>query len=249
MPRPRELELAELTDDMNTLGRALADTEARRVRLLGEVAHELRTPLTVADGYVEGMIDGVVEPSTQRLGQVAEELRRMRRLADDLSLLSRAEEGRLGLHLAPLDLAVVAGAAAERLRPQAEDAGLDLEVDRPTDPLPLTGDADRLAQVVTNLVGNAVRATPPGGRISVACGRDGGDLLTVSDTGEGLTQGDLALVFERFYRVPGARAGAGTGIGLPIARGIVAAHGGTLTATSAGRGLGATFTVRLPLHS
>lgn len=247
LTRPRELELAELTDDMNTLGRALADTEHRRVRLLGEVAHEMRTPLTVVDGYVEGMIDGVIEPSTDRLGQVADELRRMRRLVDDLSLLSRAEEGRLELHPTPLDLGEVVAAAAERLRAQVEDAGLALAVDC-SGGLGLTGDADRLAQVVTNLVGNAVRATPEGGRVSVSCRREAGDaVVSVTDTGEGLSSGDLELVFERFYRVPGARAGSGTGIGLPIAQGIVAAHGGTLTADSAGAGTGATFTVRLPL--
>ncbi|MEZ5191491.1 MAG: hypothetical protein R2734_02455 [Nocardioides sp.] len=141
--------------------------------------------MTVADGYVEGMIDGVVEPSTQRLGQVAEELRRMRRLADDLSLLSRAEEGRLGLHLAPLDLAVVAGAAAERLRPQAEDAGLDLEVDRPTDPLPLT-EGRRPPRAGRDQPGGQRRAPPR----PVAASRSPADgaarrPLTVSDTGEG----------------------------------------------------------------
>ena len=95
--RPQEHELALLADDVNTLGRTLAETESRRVRLLGEVAHEMRTPLTVIDGSVEGMIDGVLPAGPERLGLVSDEVRRLRRLSDDLSALSRAEEGRLGL--------------------------------------------------------------------------------------------------------------------------------------------------------
>ena len=246
--RPHETELAALADDVNTLGQALAETEARRTRLLGEVAHEMRTPLTVVDGHVEGMIDGVIPVTPEELGLVSEEVRRLRRLSDDLSALSRAEEGRVVLHTAPVDLALVVRAAAERLRPQAEDAGLRLSVRAPG-PVAVVADADRVAQVVTNLVGNAVRATGSGG-IDVAVGTEGQwALVTVSDTGEGLAGPDLARVFERFYRVPGRRGereGGGSGIGLTIARGIARAHGGDLTAASPGPGGGAVFTVRLP---
>ncbi len=248
---PREHELALLADDVNTLGRALAQTEQRRVRLLGELAHEMRTPLTVIDGSVEGMIDGVLPASPERLGVVSEEVRRLRRLSDDLSTLSRTEEGRLGMVLGPADLREVVSRAVERLRPQVEDAGLGVHVALPPDAVPVRVDADRMAQVVTNLVGNAVRATRPGGRIEVAVvGGEGAASVAVSDTGEGLTAEDLERVFERFYRVPDRRRASGdggSGIGLTISRGIVRAHGGSLEARSAGRGSGATFTVRLPL--
>ncbi len=249
---PRETELADLAADVNTLGRALAETEARRVRLLGEVAHEMRTPLTVIDGYVEGMIDGVLPTTSAALTQVSEEVRRLRRLSEDLSVLSKAEEGRLAITPVALDARDTVTAAVERLRPQAEDAGLDLGMQPGPEPLPVNADPDRIAQVVTNLVGNAFRATAPGGAITIACSRTPSHaVISVADTGLGLDPADLERVFERFYRVPG-RPGAGhdsgSGIGLTIARGIVQAHHGELTAASPGPGKGATFTVRLPLR-
>lgn len=243
---PRERELAAVAEDVNALAARLGETEARRVRLIGEVAHEMRTPLTVLDGYVEGLVDGVFAPGPQILDEMAGEVRRLRRLAEDLSALSRAEEGRLDLRPVDTDLARVAAAAAERLRPQAEDAGVELTVEA-AGPVPLRGDPDRLAQVVTNLVGNALAATPAGGRIMVrAALRDGQAQVAVADTGIGLAGADLDRVFERFYRV-GPRAGSG--IGLTISRKIAEAHGGTLSADSAGPGRGATFTLRIPVRA
>lgn len=251
VPQPQETELAELAEDVNTLGRALADAEARRVRLLGEVGHEMRTPLTVIDGYVEAMIDGVMPTSPEQLGRVGEEVRRLRRLSEDLSTLSRAEEGRLALILKPVELGPLVTAAAERLRPQAEDAGLRLEVVSEPGSMEVLADADRLAQVVTNLLGNAIRATDSGGEVRVSCRRaEDFAVVDVADSGEGLDAAELEHIFERFYRVPGRRVGehdSGSGIGLTIARGIVREHGGDLTGSSPGRDRGATFTVRLPL--
>lgn len=251
VPVPVETELAMLAGDVQTLGTTLAETEKRRVRLLGEVAHEMRTPLTVVDGYVEGMIDGLIPANADTLGQVSEEVRRLRRLSDDLSALSRAEEGRLTLSVRRVDLADVARGPADRLRPQAEDAGLTLAFEGSADAAGVDADPDRIAQVVTNLVGNAIRATAPGGTVSVAVRRgEGFGEIRVSDTGEGLAAEDLERVFERFYRVSGRRVDGGdkgSGIGLTIARRIMRAHGGDLTAASPGPGQGATFTARLPL--
>lgn len=250
VPRPEEVELAALADDVNTLAGALADTEVRRVRLLSEVAHEMRTPLTVVDGYVEGLIDGVLPPDEETLGEIGTEVRRLRRLADDLSELSRAEERRLDVSLEDLDLAALTEQASERLRPQFDDAGLRLTVATAPAPLPVRGDADRLGQVVTNLLGNAIKATPRGGAVRVQTGRHDGRAFTrVTDTGVGLSAEDLSRVFERFYRVssPGEPQ-QGSGIGLTIARGIARAHGGDVTATSPGPGLGAAFTMDLPAH-
>ncbi|GAA1706158.1 ATP-binding protein [Microbacterium sediminicola] len=247
---PREQELAALADDVNTLGRALAETEKRRTRLLGEVAHEMRTPLTVIDGYVEGMIDGILPTESEQLAKVSDEVRRLRRLSDDLSALSRTEEGRLGLAEVPIELGMLVTAVAERLRPQAEDADIHLTVTVADDPVPVLVDPDRIGQVITNLIGNAVRATGEGGSISVDVATRGARAeITVADTGEGLAEADLDRIFERFYRVPGRRGGAsGSGVGLTIARGIVRAHGGELMAESDGPGRGAAFVIGLPLH-
>ncbi len=249
VPEPRDTELAALASDVNSLGSSLAETEARRVRLMSEVAHEMRTPLTVIDGTVEGMIDGVLPMTSEGLGRLSDETRRLRRLAEDLSTLSRAEEGRLSIAPVPVGLRALVAATAGRLTPQAEDAGLELVI-TPGDDIEAVADRDRLSQVVTNLVGNAIRATPPGGTITVSLER-GGDAVAISvaDTGEGLSSGDQGRVFERFYRVPGRRGGradTGSGIGLTIARQIMLAHGGDLTVTSEGPGHGATFSATLP---
>jgi histidine kinase len=246
---PRELELAELVHDVNDLAGRLGDTEERRVHLISDVAHELRTPLTVVDGYVEGMLDGVFPPSAETLQRVTTELHRMRRLADDLSALSRTEENLLDLRTQVIDLAPLVDQSAERMRPQFDEAGVQLTVTGPLAQVWVSGDPDRLAQVVTNLLGNALRATGPGGSVDVRTRQQGGLAeVQVIDDGEGLAREDLQRVFERFYRVRNRRGdhSGGSGIGLTIARGIVRAHGGDITAASAGPATGATFTVTLP---
>ena len=250
VPLPAEPELAALAADVNTLARTLADTESRRTRLLGDVAHEMRTPLTALDGYVEGLIDGVFPASPETLASLSEELRRLHRLADDLSGLSRAQEHRFDLHLADVDLAELARGAATRLAPQFEDAQVTLVVDAKT-VLAARVDADRIIQVVTNLLGNALVATPAGGTVTItARSVDGHAEIVVADTGVGLAGPETGRVFERFYRVPGQpRRSGGSGVGLTIAQGIVHGHAGDITASSAGKGHGASFTVVLPLSS
>lgn len=249
VPIPSEPELAALATDVNTLAQALADTESRRTRLLGEVAHEMRTPLTILDGYVEGLIDGVFTSSPDMFASLSDELRRLHRLSDDLSSLSRAQEQRLDLHPVDADLADLVRRTAARLSPQFEDSGvaLALNVDAP---LPVHVDPDRMTQVLTNLFGNALLATPPGGVVTISAkGTGGRGEVVVIDTGVGLAEEDTERVFERFYRVPGqARRSAGSGIGLTIAREIARAHGGDVTASSAGRGQGANFAVVIPLR-
>jgi histidine kinase len=234
---------------VNTLATRLADTEERRSRLLGEVAHEMRTPLTALEGYLEGLIDGVFAPEPEVLGAVSDELRRLRRLADDLSALSRSEELRLDVTLAPADLSALAARAATRLAPQFTDAGVRLSLEAGA-PLPVWADPDRITQVLTNILGNALAATPPGGTVTVRTAAPPGlAQVTIADTGAGLAAADLERVFERFYRAPRpprqARS-AGSGIGLTIARNIARAHGGDVTAASAGPGRGAAFTLSLP---
>lgn len=249
VPLPSEPEMAALAADINTLAYALADTESRRTRLLGEVAHGMRTPLTVLDGYVEGLIDGVFTTSPETFASLSDELRRLHRLSDDLSSLSRAQEGRLDLHRVDADLADLSRRAARRLSPQFEDARVTLKVAADS-VLPVHVDPDPITQVLTNLLGNALLATPTGGTVTLTARGVGGRAeVVVTDTGVGLAQEDIERVFERFYRAPGqSRRSAGSGVGLTIARGIARAHDGDVTASSAGRGWGASFTIVLPLR-
>lgn len=245
VPELPDQDLQGLGEDVNALATNLADTEQRRVRLLGEVAHEMRTPLTVVDGTLEAMIDGVLPTDAEQLENLRGEVRRMRRLSDDLSLLSKSQEGRLAIECSDMDLRSVVNAAAERLRPQAEDAGLTLAC-APGAPVAVQGDALRIAQVVTNLVGNAIAATPAGGAVRVSVDSTPSPRFVVADTGVGLKPEDLERVFDRFYRVPGRVSGKGSGIGLTIARQLMRGHGGDLAVHSDGEGRGSQFTATFP---
>ncbi len=248
VPRPQERELAALADDVNALAQALEETEQRRLRLIAEVAHELRTPVTTLKGYLEGILDGVFEADPETLAAAIGEAGRMERLAADLSALSGAEEGRIELRLDPVDLAALAGEVAERLRPQFDDQNVRLAVENGHPPTVL-GDRDRLAQVLTNLIGNALSYTPAGGEVTVRSRPVPGAVeVEVSDTGRGLSPQQLELVFERFYRVDRSATG-GSGIGLTIARALARLHGGDVTAHSAGLGAGSRFVVTIPIRS
>ena len=248
VPPPGLRELAGLADDVNTLASTLGQTEERRTRLVAEVAHELRTPLATIKGYVEGLIDGVLPADHAVLAALGREVGRIERLATDLGELSRSDEGRLELRLEPSDLTDLAREAGERLRPQFDDQGVMLHI-MSGPPLPVDADRDRIAQLFTNIIGNALTYTPPGGRVTIHSTAGGREArVTVSDTGRGLDPTQLAAVFERFYRADRAAPG-GTGIGLTIARGIARRHGGDVEASSPGPGRGAVFTVVLPLRS
>jgi histidine kinase len=166
-------------------------------------------------------------------------------VAADLSLLSKSEENRLDLTMELVDLGEVAAGVVAQLGPQFEAHGVAIAIER-TGPLPVTGDADRLAQVFTNIVGNALEHTPEGGSVRIEARRHGDTAeVRVADTGRGIPPEMIDLVFERFFRADRTRPG--TGIGLTIARRIVRLHGGFMTAESEGPGRGATFTVSIPL--
>lgn len=249
VPEPVELELAALATDVNALAETLETTERRRAELVAEVAHEMRTPLTTIDGYVEGILDGVFEASEETLTAIGEETARLKRLATDLGALSRADEG-FELHRSPIDLAGLAAGVAERLRPQFDDKGVALRV-QSSARLIVEVDRDRITQVITNLLGNALTYTSMGGRVAVTTRPTSrGARVEVTDTGVGIAPDDLERVFDRFYRVRGlSRPAGGSGIGLTIARSIARAHGGDVEATSPGLERGATFTLVLPTSS
>lgn len=247
---PASDELAIVATSFNQMAESLERVEQQRVALIGNVAHELRTPLTGIEGYLEGLIDGVFAPEPAVLGDMQHEVRRMRRLIDDLQTLSHVEAGQVSLRLAGVDLVDIARRVVNQVRPQTITNCLELTVLPETPSLIVRADPDRLAQILLNLVGNAIRYTPEGGCITVRLGVEGAMArVEVIDTGIGIPPEELPYIFERFYRVDRSRsrASGGSGIGLTIARHLAWAMGGELTAESAGPGKGSTFTLTLPL--
>lgn len=245
VPVPAEEELAALAEDVNALAESLEETEQRRLRLVSEVAHELRTPVATLRGYLEGLLDGVFDPDPETLAAAIRETNRMERLATDLNALSRAEEGRVDLKRDVFDLMGLTAEIADRLRPQTDEKGVALTIE-PEPAMQITADRDRIAQVLTNIIGNALTYTPADGHIRIRVRRSGHTAsVEVTDTGVGLTPDQTSHVFERFYRADRSQLG-GTGIGLTIARSLARLHGGEVSATSPGPGKGSTFTLTLP---
>ncbi|MEZ5102108.1 MAG: HAMP domain-containing sensor histidine kinase [Thermoleophilia bacterium] len=241
-PQPGELgELARAFDRMAE--RIQREDELRRT-LVADVAHELRTPLAIAQGELEALLDGVEEPTPDRLGSLHEELLRLGRLVEDLGTLSAAEAAGLRLEQARVDLAEVVRRAVEATGSLARAAGVTVELT--ADAASVAGDPVRLEQVARNLLANAIKFTPEGGRVEVRVARAGDACeLEVADTGPGIPEDELARVFDRFWRGRHAAGVAGTGIGLAVVHELVAAHGGRVGAASRPGG-GAAFTVTLP---
>jgi two-component system, OmpR family, sensor histidine kinase BaeS len=249
VPVTGEDELATLATAFNHMAQHLADTERVRTRLIADVAHELRTPLATLDGYLEGLTDGVIAAQPSTWQTMRDQTRRMARLAEDLALVSRAEERRLDLRPRQTDAGDLVRTAAQAAGPRADAARIALvTTPAPTLP-PLLVDPERMQQVLANLLDNALRHTPPGGRVSLTTAATGDDvLITVTDTGDGIPREELEQIFARFHRTDPARAhdSRGSGIGLTVARAIVEAHHGTLVARSEGSGRGSTFEITLP---
>jgi signal transduction histidine kinase len=247
-------ELGELARAFNSMAESLARNEEARRHLVTDIAHELRTPLSVVQGNLEGMLDGVVPADRDHLASLHQETMLLSRLVADLQDLSLAEAGQLKLHLAPVDPAALARKVWEKMRPQAESKGISLEAHLP-EGLPLVRvDEDRISQVIGNLLSNALRHTPAGGRIQVEVQeledeRGAWVRFTISDTGPGIASEDLPHVFNRFYRADRSRSRAtgGTGIGLAIVKQLVEAHGGRVWAESQ-PGQGATFSFTVPIY-
>ena len=245
-------ELDSLTAAFNTMATALETTEATRRRLLADAAHELRTPLATLDAYLEGLADGIRSPGPDTWEVLAAQTARLRRLADDIALVSRAEEHQLPLNQVAVAPNQVVATAVRAARPGYDSKGVHLTA-RLADDLPeLTADPERLTQVVDGLLSNALRHTPAGGQVTVTTRTAGPHAqIAVADTGEGIAAEHLPHIFERFYRADPARdrAHGGSGIGLTIARALITAQGGTLTAVTDGPGKGAVFTISLPVSA
>jgi histidine kinase len=247
---PNEDELGELAGSFNQMAETLEQTEQRRVELLGDVAHELRTPLSSIRSAMEGLVDGVLPAEPATFQSVQHEVARLQRLVQDLEELSRAEAGQIVLDLRPADIGALLQAAVERLRSQFDDKNVRLHLEIAPALPTVHIDTARIMQVLVNLLGNALQYTPTGGLVTIVARAEGHELLvSVRDTGIGISPEHLPHLFERFYRVDRSRsrAGGGSGIGLTICKHLVEAHGGRIWANSPGVGQGSTFTLALLL--
>jgi len=245
-------------DEVRALGQALnamkqqvqASQQGQR-DFLANVSHELKTPLTSIQGFAQALLDGAAatpEAIQRSANIIYAEADRMRRLVEGLLDLARLDAGLRTLSRTSLDLRLLLLAVTEKFGPRAQEKGVSLVAELPPALPAMAGDADRLAQVFTNLVDNALKHTPSGGKVTVtAAPAPGWVEVGVSDTGPGIPSEDLSRIFERFYQVDKSRAGrAGVGLGLTISKEIVEAHGGSLRAESV-VGLGSRFVARLPL--
>jgi signal transduction histidine kinase len=241
--RPRgPRELRSLAGAFNSMSARLERSEEQRQQLLADVTHELRTPLTVVQGNLEALLDRVYPADAEHLAPILDETRVLSRLVDDLRTLSIAEAGALPLHREPTDIAALVTDSVASFRTHADSVGVALNTDA-ADALPQAEvDPVRLREVLSNLLANALRYTPRGGRIRVsAAASDGRLTISVRDTGPGIAAEALPHVFDRFCKSDESR---GAGLGLAIAKSLVVAHGGEIGATSEpGQGTEMRFTL------
>ncbi|HLV34073.1 MAG TPA: HAMP domain-containing sensor histidine kinase [Spirillospora sp.] len=240
-------EVRTVAEAFNTMTHEVKAAQKAQHDFMVNISHDLKTPLTSIQGYSQAIMDGATSDPVQSASVIYEEAARLNRMVAEITDLARLQDGQLGMNKVDLDFSQIVSAIGQRLAIVAEKEGIDLQVE--VDSLPhIAGDGDRLAQVITNLVSNAITYTPRGGRVHVRTqANNGGVELIVADTGVGIATEDLPRIFERFYQVDKARGPRrGTGLGLAITREIVQAHGGTIRVTSAGPDAGSVFTVWLP---
>jgi len=244
-------EFDALASAFNQMAGRLGSVERTRLGLLADLGHEMRTPVATLEAYLEALEDGVATLDAATAELLRSQTRRLARLSEDIGTVSRTEEGQVRLDLRPEHPEALVTAAVDSVAEAYETKGVRLVTDIAPGLPELSLDPERMGQVLGNLLDNALRHTPTGGTVTISAtlssGTDG-VALSVADTGEGIPAEHLTHVFERFYRVdPGRdRAHGGSGIGLAIAKALVEAHGGQLTATSPGTGHGSTFRVLLP---
>jgi signal transduction histidine kinase len=244
VPERGPREVRHLARAFNSMSARLEEIEQQRQSSLADVSHELRTPLAVIQGNVEALLDGVYPADAEHLEPILEATRDLERLIEDLRTLSLAEANRLVLHREPTDLHTLLAEVAAGYRSHVEQAGVQLIVSV-ADAVPsIDVDPARIREVVANLLANALRHTPSGGRVELAARLVGEEVeVTVRDTGSGMEPAEVDRIFERFYRSPDS---PGSGLGLSIAHDLVQAHSGTITAASV-PGKGTTIRFTLPI--
>ncbi len=236
-------EVRSLASAFNSMAEQLDAHDRQRRSMLADVTHELRTPLTVIQGNLEGMLDGVYPADEARLKSILEETQILSRLTDDLRTLSQAESGTLQLKREQVDVDALIEDTIAVFRSQADAGGVHIEFHKPVTPILLNIDPERVRQVVSNLISNAVRYSPQGSAVRVALSNEGtGARISVADSGPGIAPADLPHIFDRYYKSADSR---GMGLGLSIAKYIVEAHGGQIQAESAA-GQGTTIWFTLP---
>jgi signal transduction histidine kinase len=237
-------ELRDLSEAFDQMADSLARQERLRRNLVADVAHELRTPIAVLQAGHEALLDGVAEPTPGQLASLRDEVLRLARIVDDLRVLASAESAALQLSQRRCDLADIAAIAADSLSGSFNTAGVSL--DRRLTEVQVMGDPGRLHEVITNLLVNALKFTPAGGRVLLESGpRELHATLTVSDTGVGIEPDELPQIFERFFRGKHAAGIAGSGIGLTVVAELVRAHDGRLDVIST-PGQGTKITITMP---
>jgi signal transduction histidine kinase len=243
-------EIGELATAFNQMSRELERAIQVRRQMTADIAHELRTPLTVIAGYIESMADGVLAPTPERLAVIYSEIEHLQHLVGDLRTLTQAEAGELTLHRQPVAAQELMQRAQAAFEHRAEQKGIALEVQPDGQTPPVAVDETRMAQVLENLLSNALRYTPAGGRIVLGATATGDGVdLSVHDTGQGIAPADLPFVFNRFYRADKSRTDeAESGLGLAIVKALVEAHGGSIEAQSE-PGQGTTMKIHLPAFS
>lgn len=232
----------------NQMASRLQSVDATRRRLFGDLAHEIRTPVSVLEAYMEALEDGVRSLTPETTKMLRDQTRRLVRFSEDVAALAQAEEGSASMAFTSISLPELITDAVTAAQERYDTKHVALAAGVPDGLPPLWGDPQRLAQVVGNLLDNALRHTPPAGRVMLSVNVDRGWLvLQVADNGDGIAAEHLPHLFERFYRVDAARnrEQGGAGIGLAITKALVEAHGGHISAASAG----ATFTIVLPLRA
>ncbi len=242
-------ELGMLTESFNRMAASLEEIEATRQRLIGDVSHELKTPLASIQAYMEGLQDGIIEPTLETFQQIHHETSRLQRLVRDLQELSMVESGEISLNFDIYNLIDLLRSTVVWIQPQFEDKHVKLYTEFSDEKIFVRVDYDRLRQVLLNILGNALQYTDGGGQVTVRCYQHGKlARVEVQDTGVGLSEEDLERIFERFYRVDKSRArsSGGSGIGLTIARHILLAHGSDIRVESEGVGKGSLFYFDLP---
>lgn len=247
VPEKGSGEFGRLARSFNRMVAELERADQQRRNLTADVAHELRTPIHIIQGNLEGIADGVYQPTDEQIESLLNETRQLSRLVEDLRTLSLAEAGQLRLERDELDASELLSDTATSFSGQAEAAGVDiqLEIDQESGSLTIIGDAGRLDQVVSNLVANALGHTQPGGVIELRAWADRESVfIQVSDNGHGIPAEDLPFIFDRFWRGESSRESS-SGLGLAIARQLVQAHGGSISVESE-LNEGTTFTIDLP---